>query len=143
MTKLYVPRILRNYRNLPPSKFYNFNQKVKNGLTEQATIPEAAWGANPTLLSSYLSATEKYDAVYHEAIHGSRVVISEREILQAQLINNLDEIAAVLEAAAVRTPEILPASGFDLTKERRGHARAKAAQPVAEEAKVFNAEHPA
>ena len=81
--------------------------------------------------------------MYHEAIHGSRVVISEREILQAQLINYLDEIASVLEAAAVRTPEILPASGFDLTKERRGHARAKVPQPVAEEAKVFNTEHSA
>jgi hypothetical protein len=142
--KKFTQRVLRNYRNLAPGKFYNYNQKVRNGLTAtQANIPESVWAANPALLSSYLAASKKYDAVHLEASHGSRLVIAEREILQAQLVNYLDEIAAVLEAAAVRNPDILPACGFDLAKERRGHARTKGPLPISEEAKAFNPEHPA
>ncbi len=57
---------------------------------------------------------------------GSKLVIAEREVLQAQLVIHLDEIASLLEMAAVRTPDILIASGFDLNKERRNHSRAKA-----------------
>jgi hypothetical protein len=125
-----------------PGKFHAFNQKVKNGLTEHPVLPESAWAANPTLLSSYLSTSEKHDSVYHEAVHGSKLVISQREILQAQLTNNLDEIASVLEGAAIRYPEALLASGFDLTKEQRSNARAKGNMPVSEEAKA-NAEQPA
>jgi hypothetical protein len=142
MPKKYQSRIKRNYRNLIASKFHNFILKVKNGLTEQSKIPEEIWAANPTLMSLFLALVEKYVSVFHEASYGSRVVIAERELLQAQLVIYLDEIAAVLEAAAVRNPEILPASGFDLTQERRGHARAKVTASKAEEAQVFNAEHP-
>jgi hypothetical protein len=140
--KQYQRRILRNYRTMNPAKFHAFNQKVKNGLTQHANVPESTWAANPTLMSSYLSASDKHDAVYHEAVHGSRLVISEREILQAQLTNHLDEIASVLEAAALRNPEALLASGFDLTKEQRNYARAKGSLPASEEVKV-NAEQPA
>ncbi|WP_236026999.1 hypothetical protein [Geomonas diazotrophica] len=57
---------------------------------------------------------------------GSKLVIAEREGLQAQLVVYLDQIAALLDMMAVCNPGILIASGFDLTKERRGHARAKA-----------------
>lgn len=63
--------------------------------------------------------------MYHEAILGSKLVIAEREVLQAQITTYLDEIAAILEAAAVRTPNILLASGFDLAKELRGRRRSK------------------
>jgi hypothetical protein len=140
MQKQYQRRILRNYHNLPPSKFHAFNQRVKNGLSEHAHLPESAWAANPTLLSSYLSASDKHDALYHDAVHGSRLVISERDILQAQLVNYLDEIASVLEAAAIRNPELLLPAGFDLAKDQRNHSRAKVIVPGSDEAKVLNAE---
>jgi len=70
--------------------------------------------------------------VYHEARYGSVLVIAERELMQAQLVNFLDEIAADLEAEAVRTPSLLLSSGFDLVKERRGNTRKNAALPDTE-----------
>ena len=118
--------IQRSYRNMAPTKFHGFNQRVRTALADKTRIPESIWAANATLLPSYLSAAEKHDAVYHESMLGSKLVIAEREVLQAQLLIHLDEIASLLEMAAVRTPDILIASGFDLTKERRGHPRAKA-----------------
>lgn len=121
-----VQRILRNYRNMSPTKFHTFNQRVRTALTDKTKIPESVWAANQTLLSSYLASSSKHDTVYHESMLGSRLVIAEREILQAQLVNFLDEIAFLLEMAAVRNPDLLIASGFDMAKEKRGHARAKA-----------------
>jgi len=121
------PKILRNYRNLSPGRFHAFNQKVNKGLTGNPLIPEVTWAANPELISSYFSASDKHDAVYHEATYGSILVIAQRESLEAQLISFLDEIAAVLEAAAVRNPDMLLSSGFNLAKERRSSSRAKPA----------------
>ncbi len=135
-------RIQRNYRTMNPGRFHAFNQKVKNGLTAHANLPESTWAANTTLMPSYLSTSDKHDAVYHESMHGSRLIISEREILQAQLIIQLDEIALVLEATAVRNPDVLLASGFDLTKDQRSSARAKGNLPASQEAKI-NAEQSA
>ncbi|MBU5614686.1 hypothetical protein [Geomonas azotofigens] len=120
-------RIVRDYHNMPPTKFHEFNQGVVSSLADKTRFPDSLWVAHPTLLESYLAASAKHDAVYHESMHGSRLVIAERELLQAQLVLNLDEIAAILEMAAVRTPEILLASGFTLAREKRGRARAKAA----------------
>ena len=75
----------------------------------------------------------KHDAVFHEAKFGSILMIAERELLQAQLVNLLDEIAADLEAEAVRNPDMLLPTGFDLAKERRGiNTRKKAALTAAE-----------
>lgn len=128
-------RILRNYRNIAPTKFHAFNQKVRTSLADKTRIPESIWVANPSLLPAYLAASEKHDAVYHESMLGSKLVIAEREILQGQLIIYLDEIASLMEMAAVRSPDFLVASGFDLTKERRGHTRVKA------NAAVRNAAH--
>lgn len=136
MTKQYQRRILRNFHTMNPGRFHAFNQKVKNGLTEHANLPESTWAANPTLMSSYLSTSDKHDTTYHEAVHGSKLVIAERETLQAQLTNDLDEIASVLEAVAVRNPEALLASGFDLTKERTGYTRVKLTLAVSEEGKI-------
>ena len=45
----------------------------------------------------------------------------------------LDEIASVLEAAAIRIPDLLLSSGFDLAKERRNSVRTKPAQAAAAE----------
>jgi hypothetical protein len=129
---------LRNYRHLPPTKFHGFNLRVWKGLTNNPRIPASTWLASPGLLASYFAASEKHDAVYHEANFGSVLVIAERELLQAQLVNYLDEIAADLEAEAVRTPDMLISSGFDVAKERRGSTRKKASQAAAQ---VSSTEH--
>lgn len=123
-------RIMRNYRNMPPTKFHGLNQRVSTSVADEARVPGTTWMTNPSLISSYLAVSQKHDAVYHEAMLGSKLVIAEREVLQAQIIIYLDEIAAILEAAAVRNSDILLASGFDLVKERRGRTRAKT--PAAE-----------
>lgn len=135
-------RILRNYRHLTQSRFHAFNQKVRNGLTDNAKIPESTWAANPTLLSSYLAASEKHDAVYHQAAYGSKLDIAERIVLQAQVTDYLDEIASVLEAAAIRSPEVLIASGFDLAKERRSGSRPNVADNVSQDSNTRNDQPP-
>ena len=127
------PRVLRNYRNLPPARFHAFNRRVRNGLTGNSKIPESMWAANPGLILAYFAASDSHDAVYHEAIYGSILVIAQREALQAQLVAFLDEIASVLEAAAIRIPDLLLSSGFDLAKERRNSVRTKPAQAAAAE----------
>jgi hypothetical protein len=133
LTLHLLSRILRNYRSLGPSKFHAFNQRVMKALTDNPKIPASTWGANPGLLASYMATSDKHNEVYHEASYGSVLMIAERELLKAQLVNYLDEIAADLEAEAVRTPEILLSSGFDVAKERRSpNTRKKAAQAAAE-----------
>ncbi|TSK05390.1 MAG: hypothetical protein FPO08_18025 [Geobacter sp.] len=122
-------RIVRNYHSMPPTAFHGLNQGVATALADKTRFPDSFWSAHPTLLESYLATSAKHDATYHESMLGSKLVIAERELLQAQLVIKLDEIASILELAAVRNPEILLASGFTLTKDRRG-ARAKAASAV-------------
>lgn len=119
-------RIVRFYRNMPPTKFHEFNGRVATALADKTRFPDTIWAANPKLLASYLATSAKYDAVYHESMLGSKLVIAERELLHAQLLINLDEIASILEVVAVRNPEILIASGFTLSKERRGRSSVKA-----------------
>jgi hypothetical protein len=132
-------RILRNFHNMPPGKFHVLNQRVVKGVTDNDRIPESMWAPNPTLKSTYLATSEKYDQVFHEASFGSRLVIAQREILQEQLVIYLDEIASLVELAAVRTPEVLLSCGFDLSKERRGRPRAKT---TSEDSIVLNADPP-
>jgi hypothetical protein len=118
--------ILRGYRHLTPTKFFMFNQGVRQSLANNDKIPGGTWGSNPNLLALYFEVSDKYNLVFHEATYGSSREIAEREILQQQLVNYLDEIAADLEAEAVRNPDILLFCGFELTKERRSHNRKKA-----------------
>lgn len=125
-------RILRNYRHMGPGKFHTFVMKIIRALTDNPKIPASTWGANPNLLATFLEVGAKYDGVYHKANYGSVLDISEREILQQQLIAYLDEMAADLEAESIRNPEILLYCGFDLAKERRGNTRKKLAHAVAE-----------
>ena len=129
---LQQTRALRNYRSLGLTKFFIFNQRVQRSLVDNPKIPASTWGAKPDLLTLYFAASDKYNAVFHEASYGSSLVIAEREILQQQLINYLDEIVADLEAEAVRNPDILLSSGFDLAKERRSSNRKKATLSAAE-----------
>ena len=140
MMMLHVPsRLLRNYHSLGPAKFHALNQRISKALTNNPKIPASTWGSNPDLLTSYLTASEKHDKVYQQACYGSTLDIAERELLQQQLIIYLDEIAADLEAAAVRNLEILLSSGFDLAKERRANStRKKSVNAVAE---LNSAEH--
>jgi len=102
-------------------------------------IPESIWAANPGLITAYFAASEKHDAVFHEAIYGSILMIAQREALQAELITYLDEIASVLEAATVRNPDLLLSSGFDLAKERRSSSRTKPTLSAAETASAEQA----
>jgi len=127
------PRALRNYRHLWPTAFYIFNLRVRRSLAGNPNIPVSTWGARPDLLVLYFALSDKFDAVFHEASYGSSLAIAQRDILQQQLVTHLDEIVADLEAEAVRNPEVLLSSGFDIAKERRSSSRKKAA-PVAEEA---------
>ncbi len=121
------PRIQRNYRNQPPTRFHEANQRARSALADKTRFPDTFWGEKLELIQTYCTVSDKHDGVYHEAKYGSKLVISQRDILQAQLVTLLDQIVSFLEMAAVRDPEILLASGFDLTKERRGGSRTKAA----------------
>lgn len=134
MTIQSQTRILRNYRNLSPSRFHAFNQRVRKSLADNKSIPESTWGANPSLLMSYFTASDRHDAVHHESHYRSVLVIAQRDLLQTQIVNYLDEIAADLEAEAVRNPALLVSSGFDLAKERRRSPRANAAKAASEAA---------
>ncbi len=141
MVRLSQCRILRTYRCKTPSKFYNILLRVWKCLTDNPKIPASVWAANPELVSLFLNLAAKYHEVYQRAsLYSSKLDIAEREALQAQLTEYMDEIASVLEAAAVRNPEALITSGFDLAKERRGLTRAGAPQEPSEDAKVQDAE---
>lgn len=130
-------RILRNYRSKTPSQFYTILLRVWKCLTDNPHIPGSVWAANPELLSLFLALAAKYHEVYQRASsYSSKLDIAEREAIQAQLIAYMDEIASVLEAAAVRNPEVLITSGFDLAKEHRIITRASAPQASSEEGKV-------
>jgi hypothetical protein len=130
-------RALRSYRNMPPSKFHSLNRRVRKALTANPLIPDTIWAANPGLLALFFALSDQHDAVFHEALLGSIVMIAQREAMQAQLIIYLDEIASLLEAASVRYPDLLLSSGFDLAKERRSSSRPK---PVVVPAETASAE---
>ena len=139
MAVLSSSTLMRGYRTMTPKNFHGFNQRVFIALSDHVKVPELIWAANPSLLENYLATSEKHDAVYHQASYGSRLDIAQREVLQAQLVAYLDEIASVLEAAAVRNPDVLLYSGFDLAKERRSSSRTTKAAIAAAEA--LAAEH--
>lgn len=120
-----IRRMLRNYRSMSPSRFHALNQRISKALTNNDKIPESTYATNPSLLPKYLSTSEKYDAAYHQALYCSKLDIAQRDLLQAQLVSYLDEIALLLEATAVRVPDILLTTGFDLGKDRRGRPRSK------------------
>lgn len=120
-------RITRNYRNLPPTKFHTLVQRVAAALSDKTRFPDSFWEGRLALLQAFLAAVLKHDAVYNESMMGNKMLVMERDGLQAQLIVYLDQIVLHLEMAAVSKPEVISAAGFDLTKDRRGHGRGKAA----------------
>ncbi|UPU37431.1 hypothetical protein M1B72_06915 [Geomonas paludis] len=82
------------------------------------------------LLQAFLAAVVKHDAVHNETMMGNKMLLTERDVLQAQLVVYLDHIVLHLEMAAILKPEVISASGFDLSKDRRGHGRGKGANAV-------------
>lgn len=134
-------RILRTYRKKSPSRFYSILLRVWKCLTDNPNIPASVWGANPELLRLFQAMAAKYHEVYQRAfLYSSKLDIGEREVLQAQLTQYMDEIASVLEAAAIRNPEVLMSSGFDVTKERRNLGRSSGPLSPSEEAKSQDAD---
>ncbi|HJV66528.1 MAG TPA: hypothetical protein VJ550_12385 [Geomonas sp.] len=123
---------------MSPSRFHAYNQKTRNGLAGSSKLKES----NPALMSSYEATSDKHDSMYHQASYGSKLDIAERDRLQSELVDLLDEIASLLESLAVRSPDVLLTSGFDLAKERRNRTRSKAALAVTEEFNPSNAEQP-
>ncbi|WP_246014692.1 hypothetical protein [Geomonas oryzae] len=78
------------------------------------------------LFQAFLAAVLKHDAVHNQSIMGNRLLIMERDELQRQLVVYLEQIALHLEMAAISKPEVFSASGFDLSRDKRGHGRGKA-----------------
>lgn len=141
MTRPSQCRILRSYRNKAPSRFYNILLKVWKCLTDNPKIPAAVWAAHPELLSSFLAEAAKYHEVYQRAsLYSSKLDIAAREVLQAQLVDHMDEIASVLEAASIRNPEVIVTSGFELCKDHRTISRTNIPQTPSEDVKVSDAE---
>ncbi|GFO70051.1 hypothetical protein GMLC_36300 [Geomonas limicola] len=136
----YGQRVLRNYRIMAPSNFHRSNQRIAANLGDKSKIAERVWASNPGLITNYLATSARHDTFYHQAQLGSKVDIAQRDALQAQLVIFLDEIAAILELAAVYDPNILIVSGFDLAKERRGHPRIKSAAAAAHAAHAADGE---
>jgi hypothetical protein len=108
---------------MAPTKFHGANQRVATAVADKSKFPDRIWASNPGLIPAYLDTSARHDAAFHEAHLGSKLMISQRDVLQEQLVIYLDEIAAILELAAVYEPEILLLSGFSLAKERRANSR--------------------
>ncbi|MBJ6726827.1 hypothetical protein [Geomesophilobacter sediminis] len=128
-------RILRDYRFFKCKKLNAFSQRVRKGMTNNPNIPDSLWVNHPGLLALFFAAADKLDIVYHESLLRSIVSIAARETLEVEVIAYLDQIASLLEAAAVQNSEMLLTSGFNLAKERRGRSRAPQ-PPVAMPLKV-------
>ncbi len=111
---------------MPPTKFHVFVQRVAAALADKTRFPDSFWEGRLALLQAFLAAVVKHDAVYNESIMGNRLLIMERDVLQAQLVIYLDQIVLHLEMAAISRPDVYSASGFDLSKDRRGRGRGKA-----------------
>jgi hypothetical protein len=118
-------RLLRNYHGLPPGRFHPLNQRIRTCLTDNPNIPLTVWASNPELLSLYFALCDKFEPLFHESHFRNILVIAQRDAIQKELVIYLDEIASILEAAAVRNPDILLSCGFDIAKERRSTPRAK------------------
>lgn len=120
---------------MPPTKFHGLVQRVAAGLGDKTRFPDLFWDAKLAMLQAFLAVAAKHDAIYHQSIMGNRLLIAERDVLQAQLVIYLDQIVFFLEMAAVTKPEVLSASGFDLGRDRRGHGRSNVANAALSAAK--------
>lgn len=118
-------RIKRDYRQLQnsPSKFLPACKKVKQSLIDRKNFPDSWWGPNLDLRDQFVEKVDALEVSCHLASDGSRSLIRERDKLIEEVMHMLDEIASLLDAGAVRNPDVLVNSGFTLAKERRSTNR--------------------
>ncbi len=109
-----------------PTKFHTLVQRVAAALSDKTRFPDSFWEGRLALFQAFLAAVLKHDAVHNQSIMGNRLLIMERDELQRQLVVYLEQIALHLEMAAISKPEVFSASGFDLSRDKRGHGRGKA-----------------
>ena len=135
-------RIKRDYRRLPPARFLAFCRKVKYGLTDNQNYPDSTWGADTMLRQIYFEKVATLETAYHVASDGDRRLIRERDKLVDEIVDLLDQIAPLLEAASIRNPDALFSTGFSITQERRSINRTKLVLGVPDGFSVVNSGEP-
>jgi hypothetical protein len=119
-------RIKRNYRQRnSPAKFLTFCKKVKLSLTDNLNFADSTWGGNTALRQQYFEKVDDLEVASHLASNGDRLLIRDRDKLIQEIIKMLDQIASLLEAAAVLNPDALFSTGFSVTHERRSPNRTR------------------
>jgi hypothetical protein len=118
-------RIKRDYRRLTPAKFLSYCHKVKHGLTDNSYFTDEVWGHNLVIRQRFFEKVDAVEFSYHAASNGDRVLIRERDKVMEETVVLLDEVASLLEAAAVRNPDALFTTGFSVTQERRATQRVR------------------
>lgn len=137
-----VRRIKRDYRRLAPARFLSFCRKVKYALTDNLNYPDSTWGADTTLPQIFFEKVEALETAYHLASDGARSLIRNRDKLVEEIVELLDRIAPLLEAASTRNPDALFTTGFSITQERRSANRAKLVLTAPSDFTVANSGEP-
>lgn len=115
-------RIKRDFRQPgSPAKFLAFCKKVQHGLTDTSNLPDSI----APLRQQYSEKVDSLDTTYHLSLDGGRSVIREREKLSQEIVVLLDQMASVLEAAFILSPDALLTTGFTVTQERRSTTRVR------------------
>lgn len=119
-------RIKRDYRQLrgAPARFLPAAKTVKQSLSNRQNYPDS-WWVNIALRDRYFERVDALEVSCHLASDGGKSLIRERDRIIEEVVQMLDEIALLLEAGAVRDPELLLNSGFNLAKERRSSNRTR------------------
>lgn len=117
-------RIKRNFRQCTPGKFRTFYRKVKLSMTNNPHYPAPIWG-DSTVLQQFFEIVDRLEVAYHLASNGDRILIMDRDKLINETKEILEEMALLLEAASVKSPDALLTTGFSVTQERRSIPRPK------------------
>jgi len=117
--------IKRDYRYLPPFKALTFFGKVRRCLTGNENFLDSAWGANTTTREQLFDGIDRYEAAYHLASNGDRLLVAARDKIKEEVVVMLDEVASHLEAVSARNPDALLTSGFNVIQERRSTSRTR------------------
>jgi hypothetical protein len=135
-------RIKRDYRRLPPARFLAFCRKVKYALTDNLNYPDSTWGGHTMLRQIYFEKVDTLETAYHVARDGDRRLIRDRDKLVDEIVDLLDQIAPLLEAASIRNPDALFSTGFSITQERRSTNRTKLVLTAPGDFSVVNSGEP-
>jgi hypothetical protein len=134
-------RIKRNYRHFnSPSRALSFCQRVDHALTSNPKFPDSSWGSRIVLRQQFHDAVGRLDLAYNVAFNGDRLLIMDRDKLWQEIVLMLDEIVSLLEAAAVRDPDALCSTGFDVAQERRSASRTPLALTELFDFRVLNSD---